>query len=135
MRSVILFRSIRLSAQRAEPRHQSNRRAMKIRVELSKLRFTTGSPRERRSRRASSTAMTKTDADCLRLLSDCRLGSFHRLRDLNQTCPCFRMGFEFSQVLFGPRIPDKGLLFRHGFHSSLIRIDVAIVAARAERFD
>jgi impB/mucB/samB family C-terminal domain len=75
------------------------------------------------SRRAPSTAMTKTDADCLRLLPDRRLGSFHRLRDLDHRCPCFRMGLELSQILFGPRIADEGLLFRHGFHSSLVRID------------
>src|ERR1700677_1455050 len=85
-----------------------------------------------RSRRASSTAMTKTDADCLRLLPNRRLGPFHRLRDLHHRCPCFRMGFELSQILFGPRIADRSLLFRHGFHTSLILIDFAIVAARVE---
>ena len=79
--------------------------------------------------------MTKTDADCLRLLPDRPLGSFHRLRDLHHRCPCFRMGFELPQILFSPRIANRGLLFRHGFHSSLRRIDVAIVAARVSRFD
>jgi hypothetical protein len=83
-------------------------------------------------RRASLTAMTKTDADCLRLLPNRRLGSFHRLRDLRHRCPCFRMGLELSQILFGPWIADQGLLFRHGFHSSLRPIDGAIIAARVE---
>ena len=76
--------------------------------------------------------MTKTDADCLRLLPDRRLGSFHRLRDLHHGCPCLRMGFEFSQILFSPRIANRGLLFRHDFHSSLRRTDVAIISARIE---
>ena len=40
--------------------------------------------------RASSTAMTKTDADCLRLLPNRRLGPFHRLRDLHHRRSCFR---------------------------------------------
>jgi hypothetical protein len=75
--------------------------------------------------------MTKPDADCLRLLPDRRLGSFHRLRDLHHGCPCFRMGFELPQILFGPRMANGGLLFRHGFHSSLTRIDV-LVAAHVE---
>ena len=77
-----------------------------------------------RSRRASSTAMTKTDADCLRLLPDRPLGSFHRLRDLHHRCPCFRMGFELPQILFSPRIANGGLLFRHDFHPPLRRIGV-----------
>ena len=34
--------------------------------------------------------MTKTDADCLRLLPDRRLGSFHRLRDLHDRCQSSR---------------------------------------------
>jgi hypothetical protein len=76
--------------------------------------------------------MTKTDADCLRLLPDRRLGSFYRLGDLHDGCPCFRMGFELPQILFGPRIANGGLLFRHGLHCSLGRIDVAIVGARVE---
>ncbi len=79
--------------------------------------------------------MTKTEADCLRLLPDRPLGSFHRLRDLHHRRPCFRMGFELPQILFSPRIASRGLLFRHGFHSSLKRIDVAVVATRASRFD
>jgi hypothetical protein len=58
--------------------------------------------------------------------------SVSRLRDLHHRRPCFRMGLELSQILFGPRIADEGLIFRHGFHSSLKRIDVAIVAARVE---
>ena len=69
--------------------------------------------------RQVSTAMTKTYADCLRLLPDRRLGSFHRLRDLHHRCPRFRMGFELSQILFSPRFADSGFLFRHVFHSSL----------------
>jgi DNA polymerase-4 len=76
--------------------------------------------------------MAKTDADCLRLLPDRRLGSFHRLRDLHHGCPCFRMGFEFPEILFGPRIANGGLLFRHDFHSSFRVIRVAIIAARVE---
>jgi hypothetical protein len=76
--------------------------------------------------------MTKTDADCLRLLPDRRLGSFHRLRDLHHGCLRFRMGFELPQILFGLRIANGGLLFRHDFNSSLRRINVAIVAARVE---
>ena len=60
------------------------------------------------------------------------ISPFHRLRDLHHRCPCFRIGFELSQILFGPRIADQGLLFRHGFHSSLRPIDGAIIAARAE---
>jgi hypothetical protein len=79
--------------------------------------------------------MTKTDADRLRLLPDRRLGSLHRLRDLNHRCPRFRMGFELPYVVFSPRIANGSLLFRHGFHSSLEAIDVAIIAAGAERLD
>jgi hypothetical protein len=41
--------------------------------------------------------MAKTDADRLRLLPDRRLGSFHCLRDLDRSCPCFRMDFESPQ--------------------------------------
>ena len=55
--------------------------------------------------------MTKTDADCLRLLPDRRLGSFHRLRDLHHRCPCFRMGFELPQILFSPRIANGVFFF------------------------
>jgi hypothetical protein len=44
--------------------------------------------------------------------------------------PCFRMGFELPQILFSPRIANGALLFRHGFHFSLRRIKVAIVAVR-----
>jgi hypothetical protein len=76
--------------------------------------------------------MTETEADCLCLLPDRRLGSFHRLRDLHHGCPCFRVGLKLPQILFSPRIADGSFLFRHGFHSSLRRINVAIVAARAE---
>ena len=79
--------------------------------------------------------MTKTDADRLRLLPDRRLGSLHRLRDLNHRCPRFRMGFELPYVVFSPRIANGSLLFRHGFHSALEGNDVAIIVARAERFD
>ena len=81
--------------------------------------FTSGCPQKRRSRRGSLTAMTKTDADCLRLLPDRPLGSFHRLRHLNHRCPCFRMGFELPQILLSPRFADNGSLFRHVPHSSL----------------
>jgi hypothetical protein len=76
--------------------------------------------------------MTETEADCLRLLPDRRLGSFHRLRDLHHGSLCFRMGFELPQILFSPRIANGGLLFQHDFHSSLRWIDIAIVAARVE---
>ena len=79
--------------------------------------------------------MTKTDADCFRLLPDRRLGSFHRLRDIDHRGPRFRMGFELPQIIFSPRISNGRLLFRHGFHSSFEGIDVAIIGARAERFD
>ena len=79
--------------------------------------------------------MTKTDADCLLLLPDRRLGSFHRLRDMDHRRPRFRMGFELPQIIFSPRIANGTLLFRHGFHSSLEGIDVAIIVARRERFD
>ena len=79
--------------------------------------------------------MTKTDADCLRLLPDRRLGSLHRLRDLHHRRPRFRMGFELPQIIFSPRVANGTLLFRHGFHSSLEGIDVAIIVARAERLD
>ena len=58
--------------------------------------------------RQVSTAMTKTDADCLRLLPDSRLGSFHRLSDRDHRCPRFRMGFELPQILFSPRFADIG---------------------------
>src|ERR1700729_4229957 len=49
--------------------------------------------------------MTKPDADCLRLLPDRRLGSLHRLRDLNHRCPRFRMGFvcRMSSLVHGLR--------------------------------
>jgi hypothetical protein len=40
--------------------------------------------------------MTETDADRLSLLSDCRLGSFHRLRDLHYWRPRFRVCLEFT---------------------------------------
>ena len=63
--------------------------------------------------------MTKTYADCVRLLPDRRLGSFHRLRDPHHRCPSFRMGFELAQILFSPWFADSGFLFRHVFHSSL----------------
>ena len=79
--------------------------------------------------------MTKTDADCLRLLPDRRFGSLHRLRDLHDGRPRFRMGFELPYVVFSPRIANGSLLFRHGFHSSLEGIDVAIIVARAEPLD
>src|SRR5580693_4601113 len=42
------------------------------------------------------------------------------------------VGFELPQILFGPRIANGAFFFRHGFHSPLRRIDVAIVAARVE---
>ena len=58
--------------------------------------LTLWSPSEE-SIRASSTAMTKTDAYCLRLLPNRRLGPFHRLRDFHHRCPCFRMALELSQ--------------------------------------
>ena len=76
--------------------------------------------------------MTKTNADCLRFLSDRCLGSFHCLRDLHHRCPCFGMGFELPQILFGPRIANGVFFFGIGFHSSLRRIGVAIIAARVE---
>ena len=79
--------------------------------------------------------MTKTDADCLRLLPDRRLGSLLRLCDLHHRCPRFRMGFELPYVVFSPRIASGTLRFRRGFHSSLEGIDVAIIVARAERLD
>jgi len=79
--------------------------------------------------------MAKTNADCLRFLPDRRLGSSHRLRHLDHRCPCFRMGFELPQILFGPGTANGGLLFRHGFHFSLERIGVAIIAAVLSRFD
>ena len=69
--------------------------------------------------RQVSTAMTKTDADCFRLLPDRRLGSFHRLRDFDDRGPRSRMGFELPQILFSPWFADSGFLFRHVFHSSL----------------
>jgi hypothetical protein len=69
--------------------------------------------------RQVSTAMTETDADCLRLLPNRRLGSFHRFRDLDHRGPRFRMGFELPQILFSPWFADSGSLFRHGLHSSL----------------
>ena len=73
-------------------------------------------PQKNRSKQAFSTAMTKTDADCLRLLPDRRLGSLHRLRDLHHRCPRFRVGFELPYVVFSPRIANGSLLFRHGFY-------------------
>jgi hypothetical protein len=69
--------------------------------------------------RQVSRAMTKTDADGFRLLPDRRLGSFHRLRDIDHRGPRFRMGFELPQILFSPWFADSGFLFRHVFHSSL----------------
>src|SRR5580698_5599974 len=73
--------------------------------------------------------MTKTYADCLRLLPDRRLGSLHRLRDRDHRCPRFRMGFEWPYVVFSPRNASGSLLFRHGFYSSLEGIVAAIIAA------
>ena len=84
--------------------------------------------------RQVSTAMTKTDADRLRLLPDRRLGSFHRLRDMDHRRPRFRMDFELPQILFGPRFADRSCLFRHGFHFSLIDRD-CIAAVRIEPID
>jgi hypothetical protein len=52
--------------------------------------LTPGCRQKSRSRRASSTTMTETEADCLRLLPDRRLGSFHRLRDLHHGCQSSR---------------------------------------------
>jgi hypothetical protein len=102
---------------------------------VSDSSFTFGHRQKSRSKEGVLNGDDQDDADCLRLLPNRRLGPFHRLRDLHHRRSCFRMSFELSQVLSGPGIADKGLLFRHDFHSSLIRIDVAIVAARAERFD
>ena len=97
--------------------------------------FAFGCHHKSRSRRASSTTMTKTEADCLRLFPDRRLGSFHRLRDLHHRCPRFRVGLKLPQIIFSPRIANGSILFRHGFHSFLEGIDVAIIAARAKRLD
>lgn len=60
--------------------------------------------------RQVSTAMTKTYADCLRLLPDRRLGSFHRLRDLHHRCPCFEWALSCrrSSLVHGFR---TGVLF------------------------
>ena len=55
--------------------------------------------------RQVSTAMTKTDADCFRLLPDRRLGSFHCLRDIDHRGPRFRMGLSYrrSSLVHGLR--------------------------------
>jgi hypothetical protein len=44
--------------------------------------------------------MTKTNADCLRLLPDRRFGSFHRLRDFHYRRLHLRMGFELPSLAF-----------------------------------
>ena len=77
--------------------------------------------------------MTKTNADCLSLLPDRRLGSLHRLCDVDRRRPRFRMGFELPYIVFSPRTVNWSLLFRHGF---LLRgTEVRIIVARRERFD
>ena len=57
--------------------------------------------------------MPKAYANRLCFLSDRRFGPFHRLRDLCHGRSRFRVGFEFAQILFGPRFADGGFPFRH----------------------
>jgi hypothetical protein len=54
--------------------------------------------------------MTKTDADCLRLLPDRRLGSLHRLRDLTTGVLVFEcaLSCRMSSLVHGLR---TGVLF------------------------
>ena len=47
----------------------------------------------------------------------------------------FEWALSLPYVVFSPRIANGSLLFWHGFHFSLEGIDVAIIAARAERLD
>jgi hypothetical protein len=63
--------------------------------------------------------MTKTDADCLRLLPDRRLGSLNRLRDLGHRCPRFRMGFELPYVVFSPGLRAGVFFFGMAFTPAL----------------
>jgi hypothetical protein len=55
--------------------------------------------------------MTKTNADCLRLLPDRRFGSFHRLRDFHYRRLHLRMGFELPQILFSRTDCELGSSF------------------------
>ena len=68
--------------------------------------------RRSRSRRASSTAMTKTNADCLRFF-----GPLPRFVSLPSRPPpqvsLFWNGLSVAADPFGPRIANRGLLFRH----------------------
>jgi len=57
--------------------------------------------------------MPKAYANRLCFLSDRRFGPFHRLRDLCHGRSRFRVGFEFAQILLGPRFADRGFPFRH----------------------
>ena len=57
--------------------------------------------------------MPKAYANRLRFLSERPFGPFHRLRDLCHGRSRFRVGFEFAQILLGPRSADRGFPFRH----------------------
>ena len=57
--------------------------------------------------------MPKAYANRLCFLSDRRFGPFHRLRDLCHGRSRFRVGFEFAQILLGPRFADRGFPSRH----------------------
>jgi len=57
--------------------------------------------------------MPKAYANRLCFLSDRRFGPIRRLRDLCHGRSRFRVGFEFAQILFGPRFADPGFPFRH----------------------
>jgi hypothetical protein len=60
-----------------------------------------------------SASVTETDPDRLSLLPDCRLSSFHRLRDLHDWRPRLRVRLELTQIFFTPWCPSQSLLFRH----------------------
>jgi hypothetical protein len=57
--------------------------------------------------------MPKAYANRLCFLSERPFGPFHRLRDLCHRRSRFRVGFEFAQILLGPRSADRGFPFRH----------------------
>ena len=76
--------------------------------------------------------MTKTDADCFRLLPDRRLGSFHRLRDIDDRGPRFRMGFELPQILFEFMVCGQWVSFSACLPLLRLTDRYCIVAARVE---
>jgi hypothetical protein len=51
-------------------------------------------------------AVTQANGDGLRLLTDRALSSLHRLGDLRNGRPGFRMRLEIAHIFFGPRLSN-----------------------------